>query len=61
MAYCYAGQRSGSWTLGPIVDAALGTLEMESREKQGVRLERHGWWGNGGSWVKRLVSEGEGN
>ncbi|QDS69405.1 hypothetical protein FKW77_004859 [Venturia effusa] len=60
MAYCYAGPKPEAWTLGPIVDIALGTLDLESLEKDGVRPERHGWWEDGVGWIKKLVSEGDG-
>lgn len=60
ISFCYAGTRPESWTLGPIVDVALGSLDLESVEREGVRPERHGWWEDGVGWIKKLVSEGDG-
>jgi hypothetical protein len=60
LAFCYAGPRPESWKLGPIVDIALGSLDLESLEKEGVRPERQGWWEDGVGWIKKLVSEGDG-
>lgn len=42
------------------MDIALGSLDLESLEKEGVRPERQGWWEDGVGWIKKLVSEGDG-
>lgn len=47
MSFYYSGDRGPDWTLGPVVDIALGTLDQESFETEGVRPERHGWWQDG--------------
>jgi hypothetical protein len=60
LAFCYAGPRPDSWTLGPIIDVALGSLDLECLEREGVRPERQGWWEDGVGWIKKLVSEGDG-
>ncbi|KXX75977.1 hypothetical protein MMYC01_206834 [Madurella mycetomatis] len=58
LTWCNSKDRGPGWTLGPIVDVAVGTLDRESIER--VRPDRHGWWEDGVGWVKRLVSEGDG-
>ena len=58
LTYCYAGDRPKEWTLGPIVDVAIGSLDQESIER--VRAERHGWWDDGVGWIKELMTKGDG-
>ncbi|GAB1314556.1 hypothetical protein MFIFM68171_04766 [Madurella fahalii] len=58
LTWCNSKDRGPGWTLGPIVDVAVGTLDRESMER--VRPERQGWWEDGVGWVKRLLSEGDG-
>lgn len=55
---CSSRDRGPGWTLGEIVDIAVGSLDRESIEV--VRPDRHGWWEVGVEWIRRLVSEGDG-
>ena len=58
VTYHFSQDRSSSgWTLGPIVDIALGTLDDESIGH--VRPERHLWWEHGTEWVKAMMEGGE--
>ena len=47
----------GNW--GPYFDVALGTLDTDSLEMDGLRPYYLVWWKDGIDWVKRLVLEGE--
>ena len=58
IAWCNTRDRGPEWTLGEIVDIAVGTLDRESLEK--VRPDRHGWWADGVGWIRELVTEGDG-
>ncbi|KAL2020568.1 hypothetical protein VTK56DRAFT_8156 [Thermocarpiscus australiensis] len=58
LTYCRTMPRGPGWTLGEIVDIAVGTLDRESIEV--VRPDRHGWWEDGVDWIRRLVAEGDG-
>ncbi len=58
MTGCSSLDRGPGWTLGEIVDIAVGTLDRESIEV--VRPDRHGWWEDGVEWIRRLVSDGDG-
>ncbi len=55
LTYASSKDRGPSWTAGPIVDVAVGTLDQESIER--VRPERHGWWNHGVSWVREMIGE----
>lgn len=56
VTYCASKERGSEWTLGGMVDVAVGTLDTESLEV--VRPDRHGWWDLGIGWVKELVGAG---
>jgi hypothetical protein len=43
---------------GPYLDIALGTLEKESAEMEGMRPGRQGWFADGIEWVKKVFDEG---
>lgn len=43
----------------PEFDIALGTLDKESAEMEGMRPTRHGWIGDGIPWVKKMVGIGD--
>lgn len=58
LTYAYVGDRGQTWTLGPIMDIAAGTLDDEHFEQ--IRPERHGWWEDGTDWVKKSLREGDG-
>jgi hypothetical protein len=59
LTYCYTGPKPG-WTLPERnFNVALGTLDKECMEMEGVRPERHGWWSDGVSWVKRMMRVGD--
>jgi hypothetical protein len=58
LTFCHDADRGPEWTLGPLVDVAVGTLDRECLEMEGLRAERHGWWGDGVDWIKRMVWEG---
>lgn len=60
MTFHYSGDRGPEWELDALVDIALGTLDQESFEREGVRPERHGWWDDGTQWVKDIVYKGTG-
>jgi hypothetical protein len=51
----YGGPESDSV---PEFDVALGTLDKESAEMEGMRPTRHGWIGDGITWVKEMVGTG---
>jgi hypothetical protein len=60
LTYYYGGPKPG-WTLPEKnFNVALGTLDEECLEMEGIRPERHGWWTDGIGWVKRLVRGGDG-
>jgi hypothetical protein len=40
---------------GPYFDVAVGTLERDSAEMEGLRPGRHSWWDEGLEWVKGLT------
>ena len=44
---------------GPNFDVALGTLDKESAEMEGVRPTRQGWHEYGIGWVKQMVGNGD--
>ncbi|KAK0652568.1 hypothetical protein B0T16DRAFT_406434 [Cercophora newfieldiana] len=56
LTYHYSGDRN-DWTLGPIVDIGVGTLDDEGIEL--ARPERPMWWEYGTEWVKAIVEGGE--
>jgi hypothetical protein len=61
LSYQYSGSddemtKEENW--GPYVDIALGTLEKESVEMEGMRPGRQGWFGDGIEWVKKVFDEG---
>jgi hypothetical protein len=59
LSYYFSGPRPG-WTLPERnFDVALGTLDKECLEMEGVRPERHGWWSDGISWVTKMVRDGD--
>jgi hypothetical protein len=53
LTYCSSKDRGPNWTLGAIVDVAVGTMDHESIEL--VRPERHGWWNSGTGWIQDLM------
>jgi hypothetical protein len=58
LTYCFTGPKPG-WTFRERnFNVALGTLDGESLQMEGVRPERHGWWTDGIGWFKRLVRGG---
>lgn len=57
VTYHYSEDRGASWTLGPIVDIAVGTLDDESIKM--VKPERHLWWEHGTEWVKTMMDGGD--
>ncbi len=59
VTYTFVGERGPAWTLGPIVDIAMGTLDRESLEADGVRPDRHGWWDSGVTWIRQLLTSGD--
>ena len=56
MTYHFSGDR-GNWTLGPIVDIAVGTFDDESIAS--LKPERHLWWEHGIDWVKAMMEGGD--
>ncbi|KAK4114775.1 hypothetical protein N656DRAFT_776947 [Canariomyces notabilis] len=58
LTWCTSRDRGPKWTLGAVVDIAVGTLDRASIER--VRADRHMWWDDGVEWVRRMVSEGDG-
>jgi hypothetical protein len=59
LTYCFTGPKPG-WTLPERnFDVALGTLDKECLEIEGVKPERHSWWSDGISWFKKMVREGD--
>jgi hypothetical protein len=59
LTYCYTGPKPG-WPLPERnFDVALGTLDREYLETEGVRPDRHGWWNDGVKWVKNMVRDGD--
>lgn len=57
LTWCSSEDRGPKWTLGPMVDVAVGTLDRGSIEL--ARPDRHGWWEDGVGWIKRLLTEGD--
>jgi hypothetical protein len=57
--YSFMGDRGPSWTLGTVVDIALGTLDKQDLEREGVRPDRHLWWNHGIGWVKEMLMDGD--
>lgn len=53
LTYSSSKDRGPSWTLGAIVDLAVGSMDRESIEL--VRPERHGWWNSGTGWIRDIV------
>lgn len=61
LSFMYSGTddemaKAENW--GPYLDIALGTLEKESAEMEGMRPGRQGWFGDGIEWVKKVFDEG---
>src|SRR4051794_6649716 len=57
LLYLYAARDKKSGI--PMVDIVLGSLDTESLEVEGVRPDRHFFWGSGIGWVKKLITEGD--
>lgn len=60
LTFFFSGDRGQAWTLPPIFDIALGTLDQESFEAEGVQPDRQGWWSDGTAWVQHLLRNGDG-
>jgi hypothetical protein len=59
LTYCYTGPKPGWTLLERNFDVALGTLDREFLELDGVRPDRQGWWSDGISWVRRMLRDGD--
>jgi hypothetical protein len=59
LTYCYTGPKP-DWPLPERnYNVALGTLDKECLETEGVRPDRHGWWNDGISWLQEMVRGGD--
>jgi len=58
LLYAFVGDRGPAWTAEPVLDIAAGTLDQESFDQ--IKPERHDWWEDGTSWVKKVLREGDG-
>jgi hypothetical protein len=61
LSFLYSGlgdEMSKEENWGPYFDIALGTLEKESAEIEGMRPGRQGWLDDGIGWVKQVFDEG---
>ncbi|KIY49265.1 hypothetical protein FISHEDRAFT_72608 [Fistulina hepatica ATCC 64428] len=39
----------------PVVDLSMGSLDDESWAVEGVKVDRHAWWGDALQWIRDLV------
>lgn len=60
MTFNFSGDRGEDWKLDTLVDVAMGTLDRESLETEGLRPDRHGWWSDGIPWIRGMMYMGTG-
>ncbi|KAG8629504.1 hypothetical protein KVT40_003369 [Elsinoe batatas] len=52
LTYGFDGNETSPY--GPILDLTVGTLDRESLESDGFRVDRQGWWDDGICWIRDL-------
>ena len=57
LTFYWSGEDDPPDGWGPHFDVAVGTLEKESVEMQGMRPGRESWWKDGIPWVQEMIGE----